>query len=116
MNYFAAGAAGVDIIRFPSEGSLVPPPEVTNVPAVFSDVSAVATTADDKLLFVADSGYDDILFVIDLENSNAVTQVANESGTACLAPDAVEVSPDDTKVYLGCLNGVITVFDLTKVF
>jgi len=113
--YIAAGATGVDIVKLPS-GVLTPSPEVINIQAVFSDVSAVATTSDDKLLFVADSGYDDILFVIDLENSNAVTQVANESGTACLAPDAVEVSPDGTKVYLGCLNGVITVFDLTKVY
>jgi len=113
--YIAAGSAGVDIVKL-SSGVLTPAPEVINIPAAFVNVTAVKTTADDKLLFVADSGYDDILFVIDLENSNAVTQVANESGTACLAPDAVEVSPDGTKVYLGCLNGVITVFDLTKVY
>jgi len=114
--YIAAGTAGVDIIRFPSEGRLVPPPEVTNISADFIDVTALKTTSDDKLLLVADSGYDDTLFVIDLENSNAVAQVVNESGTACLAPDAVEISPDGTKVYLGCLNGVIAVFDLTKVY
>jgi len=113
--YIAAGSAGVDIVRVPL-GLLTPPPEVINIPAAFLSVSALKTTSDDKLLFVADSGYNDTLFVIDLENSNAVAQVVNDSGTACLSPDAVEISPDGTKVYLGCLNGVIAVFDLTKVY
>jgi hypothetical protein len=113
--YIAAASAGVDIIKLPS-GVLTPAPEVINIPFGFIDAVALKTTSDEKLLFVADSGHNDILFVIDLEKSNVVTQVANESGIACLEPDAVEVSPDDTKVYLGCRNGVIAVFDLTKVY
>ncbi len=79
----------------------------------FSMTRQVKVSWDDKLLFVADKDYDDMLFVIDLEDNYKVSSVKNTSGTQCKGPESVEISVDGSKVLLGCRNGVIVEFDIS---
>ncbi len=106
--------AGVDIISLADK----------NVTATIYDINATDTlsytmqtklTDDDKVLFVTDKNYDNTLFIVDIENNHAVASVVSTSGTLCEEPRAVEISPDGLKVFVGCSNGVVAVFDMTKI-
>ncbi|MDA3946983.1 MAG: hypothetical protein PF439_09935 [Helicobacteraceae bacterium] len=76
-------------------------------------VKQVKLSADDKLLFIASPDYDDTLFIVDLEDNNTVVSAMNTSATACISPSSVEVSPNGSKVYVGCAEGVIVEYALT---
>lgn len=93
-----------------------------NITATIYDINATDTfdwvkqarlSADDKLLFAVEKNHDDTLFIIDLKNNNTVSSVKSTSTTSCIGPSSVEVSPNGSKVYVGCTEGVIAEFDLT---
>lgn len=78
----------------------------------FGMIKAVKATADGRRLFVVDKNYDDTLFMVDLENNNAVSYIMNTSATLCGSPDSVEIAPDGASVYMGCQSGTIAKFDI----
>ncbi|MHC3994911.1 hypothetical protein ACXWTF_08770 [Thiomicrolovo sp. ZZH C-3] len=85
-----------------------------NATDTFDWVREVKLSKDDKLLFVTEKNHDDTLFIVDLENNNSVSSVVNTGATRCIGPSSVAVSPNGAKVYVGCAEGVIAEFDLTK--
>ncbi len=83
-----------------------------NATNIFGNVKAVKLTADGRRLFAADTNYDDALFMVNLENNNSVSMIMNEGNVTCGLPDSIEISPNGSKVYLGCQNGVIASFNV----
>jgi len=82
----------------------------------FKWTTQVKVTDDKKLLFVS-ARYDNNtrnLYIVDLEDGNQVSSKGN-SQPECESPRSVEISPDGSKVYLGCSYGTIIEYSLTKV-
>ena len=105
------GDGGMDIIDIEGKNIITRVLDINGTDQL-SKTRQVKATWDDKLLFVADMDYDNTLFVVDLNDNNKITQVKNTSGITCKKPDAVEISPDGSKVFLGCGNGVVAEFDI----
>ena len=72
----------------------------------------LAVTSDKSKLFVTNKNDPDALFIIDLANDNVITDVNITATNRECVPDALELTDDESALYVGCSSGDVVKFNL----
>lgn len=110
--YTASKSAGIDVIDLTTSTLIDTIIDISDS-ETFNDVADLKITSDDDALFVADVDSYYTLYIVDLNDNNSVTQVT-EDNENCPEPRSLEISPDETKIFMGCYNTYVAEFDIIK--